>query len=254
MPLDFARAQNNSLHASVTAGFVGYPLTTAIWCRITGSLDSNQVLFSYWDNGAFNGNYLEFQGATAGDPVVIGMYNDFFTAGSATSTSGVSVNTWHHVCGVNSASNSHKIFLDGGSSATSTFNHTGIANCDELEFADHDQFTGNNLDGMLAHAAIWSAALSDAEVLGLSRRASPLLVRPGSLASYWPIWGRHDPEIDLIGGNHLTKVNIPAVATSAPRVYMPSRTIVGVPAAAAAASIGHGLLLSRSRNKLVLAA
>lgn len=81
---------------------------------------------------------------------------------------------------------------------------------------------GLYFSGDIAEAAIWSAALTAEEFAVLAAGASPLLVRPGALVNYWPIVGRHGPEIDLVGGNDLT-VN-GAVASDHPRMFYPARS------------------------------
>jgi hypothetical protein len=41
-------------------------------------------------------------------------------------------------------------------------------------------------------------------------------VRPDALMFYAPMWGRHDPEIELIARNTLTLTNSPAYSTHPP--------------------------------------
>ena len=60
----------------------------------------------------------------------------------------------------------------------------------------------NYCDGSLAEAAIWNAALSDAEVAALATGVSPLLVRPGSLVFYAPL---ARDLLDRVGGLQLLK-------------------------------------------------
>ena len=56
---------------------------------------------------------------------------------------------------------------------------------------------GNFMNGRIAEVGFWSVSLSDAEVTALVRGVSPLMVRPGSLLGYWPVYGQASPEIDL---------------------------------------------------------
>jgi len=55
-------------------------------------------------------------------------------------------------------------------------------------------------DGKLAHVAMWNIALVDDEAQALNRGVSPLLIRPNNLVMYFPLWGGHSPEIDIISG------------------------------------------------------
>ena len=69
----------------------------------------------------------------------------------------------------------------------------------------------------MAEVAIWNVALSDAEVAVLSGGLPHILMRPDALVRYWPLWGRHDPEIQLVGGtDSLTLNGSPAAANHAP--------------------------------------
>ena len=93
----------------------------------------------------------------------------------------------------------------------------------------------NSMDGYMAEAAVWNVALTSAEVSVLSKGYSPLLVRPQSIVSYWPLIGRTSPEIDLVGGYGMTLVNAPTTAAH-PRIIYPTSPQVGLhftPASAA---------------------
>jgi hypothetical protein len=70
-------------------------------------------------------------------------------------------------------------------------------------------------DGKVAEAAIWSAALTDAEVASLGKGVSPRLIRPQSLVFYAPLIRNL---VDVRGGRTLTNNNTATVATH-PRVY-----------------------------------
>lgn len=90
-----------------------------------------------------------------------------------------------------------------------------------LRFGGTDFYLWN---GKLAEPAVWDAALTADEVNSLERGISPLLVRPQSLVSYWPLYGRHSPEIDLVGGVGLT-VSGTAPAAEHPRVILPRKRL-----------------------------
>jgi len=64
---------------------------------------------------------------------------------------------------------------------------------------------GEPMDGRLGHIAMWKgtdAALSDAEVLALTKGVSPLLIRPKLICGYWPLWGLGPVEVDLSGNKN----------------------------------------------------
>jgi hypothetical protein len=81
---------------------------------------------------------------------------------------------------------------------------------------------GLHLNGRLAECAIWNVALTAAEIASLVKAFSPLLIRPASLVAYWPLIGRHDPEICPKGGFDMTLTNTPTTAAH-PRIIMPRR-------------------------------
>jgi hypothetical protein len=81
---------------------------------------------------------------------------------------------------------------------------------------------GEHFSGDIAEAAIWAAALTAEEFAALAAGTSPLSIRPDALVNYYPIIGRHSPEIDLVGGNNLT-VN-GAAARDHPRMFYPARS------------------------------
>ena len=74
---------------------------------------------------------------------------------------------------------------------------------------------GQFLSGTISEAAIWSVALTDAEIASLAKGFSPRRIRPQSLVFYAPLLRNLQ---DLRKGLALTAVNSPTVANH-PRVY-----------------------------------
>jgi hypothetical protein len=74
------------------------------------------------------------------------------------------------------------------------------------------------MSGDIAEAAMWDVALGDDEVLMLGVGFSPLCIRPQSLVAYWPLVGRHSPEIDMIGKFDMTVTG--AAAANHPRIFL----------------------------------
>ena len=73
--------------------------------------------------------------------------------------------------------------------------------------------------GYLADVALWNIDLSDSDVAALAKGVSPLHIRPDYLIAYWPLAGRHDPEIDRVGGFQMTLVNAPTFISNHPRLH-----------------------------------
>ena len=99
-----------------------------------------------------------------------------------------------------------------------------------LGVADHTQSLtiGNPsfpFDGYTAEAALWDVGLSDDEMAALAKGFSPLLVRPESLRSYWPILGAGAPEPNLVdsGANLTVTGSVPKA--DHPRIIMPREAI-----------------------------
>ena len=204
-----------------TASVTGPPFTLSIWLNPNdvgnivlqalsiGDISEEDETWSLGMQGWAGGNPLDFNTVT---PAA----NDF-----ARTTTGVTINTWHHACAVAVSSTDRSVFIDGGSKGTSTMD-LSPANVDTIHIGSLARATPVNFwSGLLAEAAIWNAALIDAEVAALGAGMSPLLIRPGNLVDYWPIIGYGSEERDIIGRNNLTMFGT-AVAAH-PRVIYPAR-------------------------------
>jgi hypothetical protein len=80
-----------------------------------------------------------------------------------------------------------------------------------------DTGTRPGVNGFQAETAIWDVALTDAELVALSKGLNPMMLRPGNLRGYWPLWGSDSPERDYSGrGNTGTLANSPGNGRHAP--------------------------------------
>lgn len=194
------------------------PMTCAIWGQIPLNTVSRAAMETH-ESSFGDAGLLQFAGATAGDPIRWLAYGTGGT-GVASTTTGFSVDTWHHLCGANVASNSRKVFIDGGSKGTNSTNMSGSVNPTAV-YLGYDQRAGVGLeDGTLAEAAIWSVALSDADIALAAKNVSPLMVHPESLIFYAPIIGNYSPEVDVVGHFSLTVTNTSKAVH--PRIFYPS--------------------------------
>lgn len=110
--------------------------------------------------------------------------------GGGTSTADTTLPTagiWNHGCGVFSAANSRSIYLNGGAKVTNTVSRSFTINRMIIGASQGVAGAGEFFNGSLAEVGIWTAALTDEEVLSLSRGCSPLLVRPQNLLYYIPL-------------------------------------------------------------------
>ena len=78
--------------------------------------------------------------------------------------------------------------------------------------------------GSICEVGYWDVALTDDEVLLLSRGFSPTFVRPANLIAYYPLLGRTSPEIDLVGGFNLTLTG--TSVSDHPRILLPQSSFV----------------------------
>lgn len=192
------------------------PLTMAAWARST-SIASNQDVVSIGVDGVNNNTFrLVMAGGVGGDPVRL-RTRDTVNADVDTTT-GYFADTWHHVCGVEVSTSGRAVYLDGGSKGTNATDATPTGmNKTSIGIAAN---LGADFIGSIAEVGIWNVALTDAEVLVLSKGYSPLCVRPQSLVFYVPLI--RDDDEDLVGGLSLTASGSPGI-TANPRIIYPAQ-------------------------------
>lgn len=211
-------------YLSVTAAPVtAAPLTMACWARST-NITINQAVMSLGQVGVTNEYWaLTFRGARAGDPVSFQAQAAAASFQAADTSTGYSANTWHHIAGVAASATDRRSFIDGGSKGTKTTSVTPLS-VDTIRLANYARSTSFSLDGQIAEAAMWSVALSDAEIALLAKGFSPLLLRPESLFFYAPLLSAASPAPELILGNNLTHTGTLA-DTDHPRIIYPGRPL-----------------------------
>jgi hypothetical protein len=204
----------------------GTPLTMACWFNSDDAAIAQLLLGLTPAAGNGNGFYLNLNGAAAGDPVQARTNGNL-----ASSTSGYSINTWHHACGVWASATDRRAFIDGGSKGTNATNATPGA-ITKTHIGRRENNLDMHMSGRIAEAAIWNIDLADGDVATLAKGYSPLVIRPANLVAYWPLMGRTSPEIDWVGKFDMTLNNGPTQAAH-PRIIYPSQSILGVPTGAA---------------------
>jgi len=233
-----------------TAPLTAAPLTMAAWFRTVdvtprqgilwlGDKDNANEYFALYIDGAGN-DTVRFRTRTSGTGTR-----------EATTTGQYSANTWHHACGVEISSSSREVYIDGGGKGTNTFSNVpaGANRVSIGRFADSSP--GNYFDGRLAEVGLWNVALSENEVVALSRGVLPWQIRPSALVGYWPVWGLHSPEIDLSNQNNSLTVGgtgTPARTDHAP-VTTFTRKSASVPLIEVAAVSAIHLVMAPYRPK-----
>lgn len=215
----------NYLRYSGTPPVVTAPFSMGCWAKVShgsvagflGVLSRQAAPQSLYDL------FFYGSGSGGGDNKIYWQSNATGTGGSAVSTAAVPNGSWFHGLGVESATNSRAVYINGGSKGTDTTNATQPTGLDRMMVggADHSGVNGREIfPGTLAEWALWDAALTDAEATMLSLGVSPLFIRPGNLLVYYPLVGRYSPEIDTVGGFNQTLTGTPAVADHC-RVFYP---------------------------------
>jgi hypothetical protein len=208
----FDDAGTTYLSAS-NAAVTSTPLTLACWFYSDDDA-IEQILVSVGVSGSNNNRWsLLIAGQAAGDPVRAQARTT--SPASADSTTGYSVNTWHHACGIFVGSAERYAYIDGGSKGSSTGSRAPSGVNHHRIGASHDGST-SKASGRICEVGIWNVALTDAEVAALARGISPLRIRPANLVRYYPVRGTESPEPCVRSGNSVSLTGSPAVADHAP--------------------------------------
>ena len=207
-----------------SAPVTDYPFTLSAWANSNDDTIAQYVL-SLGDLSEPDDFFVvRFVGNQGGDPVEF-LRVSSGSASNCQATSGYTANTWHHLCAVGSASNDVAMFIDGGNKGTSN-DDRAANNWDGCRIGTSaDSTPSSYMSGAIAHAAIWNAALTDAEVAALAAGADPRTIRPESLAAYWPLV-RTDQ--DIVGGYDMTATNNPTWADGPGAEMGPARVHVGL--------------------------
>lgn len=150
-----------------------YPITMACWFYPTAGA-GQRALMTQCDNSTYAG--LDILGTTLRmAPTIAGR----FSGGT------VNLNVWNSAVGIITNATDGAIFTNGskvtsatpGAFTVSLRQNIGARNIGSVQIP---------FEGYIAKVAIWSAALTDDEALAFNLGASPLQIRPQSLALYRP--------------------------------------------------------------------
>lgn len=206
------------------------PFTLACWFRTDDVTLRNTLIFIGDKDITWKYHALRMDGDRTNDPIAM-VTSGATTSKQALTSTGASANTWHHACGIVAADDDRRAFIDGGSKGTETTDCGAVANVNRTSIGRMgDSSPTYYLSGQIAEAAIWNAALLDAEVAILAHGFSPLFVRPQSLVAYWPLIRTEDQ--DRVGGHHVTPYNSPTVTAHPPVLYPAPPGLYAPPAAA----------------------
>ncbi len=153
--------------------------------------------------------------------------------GRALTTNNVFTNIWHHGYCEEISSTLRRAVLDAdfaneGVDTTSVVfpamnvSHIGAA----------QQLTiGRHMDGRIAEVAIWNGyACTNAQILALSKGASPFEIGAPLPTHFWPLWGLNSPEVDLgLGTERLMTLSSASIDPDLDPPFARGRQIVMAP-------------------------
>lgn len=185
---------------ATTPILTGYPLAVSAWARIDTTTNGSYFVSGALDNSGANFLVIYIQRVSAGGGSYRGAAEVKDSgAQDASATGNLSINqTWAHIFGYFASTTSRTIYVDGvaGTENTTSVNPAGISQHD----IGHALSTGR-FPGRIAELAWYDATtFTTSDITALANGASPLLVHPAGLAQYYPLVGRHSPEIELIAG------------------------------------------------------
>lgn len=193
------------------------PITMACWFRQTSATTAVAMAIT----GTTNANRFDLDVTNTG---VVRAISNGAGAGSAfaDSTAGATLNAWSHGCAVFAGVADRRAYLNGANKGTNTTSRTPVTLAATRigSFLTASDFP---FPGDMAEAAMWSVALSDAEVAVLATGIAPYEVQRSSLVAYWPLIGLTSPEPDVVGSFPMTLTGTPAQAAHPFMFYGKSR-------------------------------
>lgn len=207
-----------------------YPLTVLAWYKpATQEFATNgRSVIGFADSAS--SQYLYSVGlAPTGEVSLVSRFSSYYTNnGSRKVTAG----EWHALAGVWRGDTDRNGYLAkyGDTTidaSTGTVNSAAFAgSVNRLGIgALVDSSPNQECYGDVAHPAVWSVALSTAELeMLMLGHVSPLRVRPQALVFYDPCFGRSSTEIDIIGARAIT-----VTGTTASKEEPPLKWAVGQP-------------------------
>lgn len=215
-------AYSGSNYLSAGTIIPAMPFTMSCWVYRGNSADSGSIL-SYLYNSTLLDGWLVQLGATEK------AYLYAYTGDSGTTASSVSCATgaWTHLAAVVASATSRTLYGNGSAGTTSTANRGGISSNRFAVGVRLKNSANVSLDySYVCEIAIYDSALASDSIAQLSDGFSPLLVKPNSLISYWPLVRGNGSgnEADVIAGNTLTETGTVSAQTHVPKLILPRRS------------------------------
>jgi len=188
------------------------PFTMVCWFNPT-NVSTDGALMAIGNSAGSNRFQMNMNGATGGDTIAISSVGA--STATASSTNLFTANTWHHAAAVCASNASRTIYLNGvqGTPNTTSITVVGVNNI-MIGGRWNGGSRGFFANTKIAEVAIWNIALTNDEVLSLSKGFAPYLIRPMNLRFYNRCLRISR---DLSGGRALTQTNI--TNYDHPRIY-----------------------------------
>lgn len=199
-----------------------WPLTISAWVYSDSATADQAVLMVGNKGSSVKMHFLYLAGTQPSAPVRMAS----ITAGTpafASTSSGYSANTWHHVAGSVTAADARSAWIDGGSKGTNSDSEDPGAVADRTSIGRLGDLTpGFYFSGRIAEIAAWNVGLTDTDVANLALRHSPLSIVPESLVAYWQLI-ESNGDIDYLNDFNLTAFNTPSWAAHPSGIMYPVR-------------------------------
>lgn len=234
MARDFERSSSEYIDRAdiITAAVDNF--TMSAWINIESLPGATMNILSNGLSGGFGEGY-QLQVTIAGK-----LRLDFAYVANALGATTLSTATLYHVLGVRRSGTAY-VYLNGAQEGTTTTSTPFTPGGSSSTTIGARQNEGTSItgffDGLIAEAAMWDRALSDAEIAALAKGFSPKFF-PKNLLFYKPLIRDIADQKD--SG---TWTSSGTVAADHPRIYYPSRPQAIFPPAAAAASANFFTLL-----------
>jgi len=179
---------NGSSHYLNANASMVYPFTISIWFKTSDlTVDGTMMDIGGVTTGSsVDHNFVYLKGTVAGDPIRARTYSN--PSGThAESSTGCTVDTWHHALAVFAADNDRRIYLDGGSKVTDTTVLDGDTSLPLYILGCLGNGASIFFKGKLAEAGVWGSALTDVNAVTLAAGANPQTVDSGNLLEYWSL-------------------------------------------------------------------
>ncbi len=207
--------------ARTTAPISSYPCTISAWYKPSNNTSNHSIVYigSTTDTRRF---LIYRAGPSSNNVAVLDNRNDGGASIQILAGTTPVTNTaaWYNVVGVFASSTDRKIYVNGTqeNSDTSSMTTTSLNRYSVGARGIPAPSYGLYANAKIAEVAVWSVALTSAEILQLAKGANPQWIQRPSLASYLPGWTGLSPDLDLVSGT-MGLTNAPTQSTDHPPVF-----------------------------------